>query len=128
MKKVLSAMAFLVVAFIVYSMVGTPVVSEAAGLKARGAVVREDKVRWIQMDLPQTKARKVRIELLTPKVKGKRRLWQFCAVDYVGLGTYRCGLDVSGSTPAKSMDGKWLGKLKVDGKKVGKVTFRTTRR
>jgi hypothetical protein len=48
--------------------------------------------------------------------------------DYVGLGTYRCGLDVSGSTPAKSMDGKWLGKLKVDGKKVGNVTFRTTRR
>ena len=126
MKKVLSAMAFLVVAFIVYSMVGTPVVSEAAGLEARGAVVRDDKVRWIQMDLPQIKARKVRIELLTPKVKGKRQLWQFCAVDYVGLGTYRCGLDVGGSTPAKSMEGKWLGKLKVDGKRVGAVRFRTT--
>jgi len=123
--KVLSAMACLVVAFIVYSMVGTPTVSQAAGLKARGAVVRDDKVRWVQMDLPQTKARKIRIELLTPKVNGKRQLWQFCKMDYVGLGTYRCGLDVSGSTPARSMDGKWLGKLKVDGKRVGDVTFRT---
>lgn len=126
MKKVLSAMACLVAAFIVYSMVGTPTVSEAAGLKARGAVVRDDKVRWVQMDLPRTKARKVRIELLTPKVNGKRQLWQFCNMDYVGLGTYRCGLDVGGSTPAKSMDGKWLGKLKVDGNRVGAVRFRTS--
>ena len=127
MTKVLSAMACLVVAFIVYSMVGTPTVSEAAGrLKAKGAVLRENKVRWVQMDLPRTKARKVRIELLTPKVNGKRQLWQFCNMDYVGLGTYRCGLDVSASTPAKSMDGKWVGKLKVDGKRVGAVRFRTT--
>ncbi len=127
MTKVLSAMACLVVAFIVYSMVGPPTVSEAAGLKVESAAVRDDKVRWVQMDLPRTKARKVRIELLTPKVNGKRRLWQFCNMDYVGLGTYRCGLDVGGSTPAKSMDGKWLGKLKVDGKRVGHVTFRTRR-
>ena len=125
MTKVLSAMACLVVAFIVYSMAGTPAVGQAAALKARGAVVRDDKVRWVQMDLPQTKARRVRIDLLTPKVNGKRRLWQFCAMDYVGLGTYRCGLDVSGSTPARSMDGRWLGKLKVDGKSVGNVSFRS---
>ncbi|CAN5568979.1 hypothetical protein BH20ACT23_BH20ACT23_11520 [soil metagenome] len=127
MKKVLYALACLVVALIVYSMVGTPAVSEAAGLRAMGVVVRDDEVRWVQMNLPQTKARKVRIELLTPKVNGKRQLWQFCNMDYVGLGTYRCGLDVGGSTPARSMDGKWLGKLKVDGKRVGKVTFRSTR-
>lgn len=125
MTKVLSAMACLVVAFIVYSMAGTPAVSQAAGLRARGDVVRDDKVRWVQMDLPQTKARRVRIELLTPKVNGERRLWQFCVMDYVGLGTYRCGLDVGGSTPVKSMDGKWLGRLKVDGKSVGRVSFRT---
>ncbi|MGH2776369.1 MAG: hypothetical protein ACRDJT_13180 [Actinomycetota bacterium] len=126
MKKVLSAMACLVVAFIVYSMVGTPTVSQAAGLEVRGAVVRGDKVRWVQMNLPQTKAHKVRIQLHTPEVSGKRRLWQFCDMEYVGLGTYRCGLDVGGSTPAKSMNGRWLGKLKVDGKRVGAVRFRTT--
>jgi hypothetical protein len=36
-------------------------------------------------------------------------------------------LDVGGSTPAKSMDGQWLGKLKVDGTSVGRVKFSTTR-
>jgi hypothetical protein len=123
--KVLSAIACLVVAFILYSFAGNPAVSQAAELKARGVVVRDDKVRWVQMNLPATKARKVRIELLTPKVNGKRQLWQFCDMDYVGLGTYRCGLDVGGSTPAKSMDGKWLGRLKVDGRDVGTVAFRS---
>ena len=127
MKKVLYVTACLVAAFLVYSMVGTPAVSKAADVKVAGNVVLEDKVKWVQMDLPRTRAKKSRIEILTPRVNGKRRLWQFCDMAYVGLGTYRCGLDVSGSTPARSMNGKWLGKLKVNGSTVGKVTFRTTR-
>jgi len=126
-KKVLYATACLVAAFLVYSMVGTPAVSRAAEVKVAGAVVLDGKVQWVQMDLPRTRAKKVRIEILTPQVNGKRQLWQFCDMAYVGLGTYRCGLDVSGSTPARSMDGKWLGKLKVNGSTVGNVTFRTTR-
>ena len=127
MKKVLYVTACLVAAFLVYSMVGTPAVSKAADVKVAGSVVLDDKVKWVQMDLPRTRAKKARIEILTPQVNGKRRLWQFCDMAYVGLGTYRCGLDVSGSTPARSMNGKWLGKLKVNGSTVGKVTFRTTR-
>jgi hypothetical protein len=125
-KKVLYAMACLVAAFLVYSMVGTPTVSQAADLRAEGTVVKSDKVMWVQMDLPQTKAKMVRIKLHTPKVDGNRQLWQSCEMEYVGLGTYRCGLDVSGATPARSMDGKWLGNLKLDGNRVDSVTFRTT--
>ena len=127
MKKVLYTTACLVAAFLVYSMVGTPAVSQAADVKVAGSVVHDDKVKWVQMDLPSMKAKKVRIEILTPQVNGNRQLWQFCDMAYVGLGTYRCGLDVSGSTPARSMDGKWFGKLKVNGSSVGNVTFRTTR-
>jgi hypothetical protein len=126
-KKVLYATACLVAAFLVYSMVGTPTVSKAVDIRVAGAVVLDGQVQWVQMDLPKTRAKKVRIEILTPEVNGKRRLWQFCDMAYVGLGTYRCGLDVSGSTPAKSMDGTWLGRLKVDGDSAGKVRFRTTR-
>jgi hypothetical protein len=126
-KKVLYATACLVAAFLVYSMVGTPTVSKAVDIRVAGAVVLDGQVQWVQMDLPKTRAKKVRIEILTPEVNGKRRLWQFCDMAYVGLGTYRCGLDVSGSTPAKSMGGTWLGRLKVDGDSTGKVRFRTTR-
>jgi hypothetical protein len=125
-KKFLCATACFVVAFLVYSMVGTPTVGKAADIRVAGAVVADDQVQWVQMELPRTRAKKVRIEIRTPEVNGKRRLWQFCDMAYVGLGTYRCGLDVSGSTPAKSMDGQWLGKLKLDGDVVGKVRFRTT--
>jgi hypothetical protein len=125
-KKVLYATACLVAAFLVYSMVGTPTVSKAADVKVAGSVVLDDDVKWVQMDLPRTKAKKVRIEIRTPEVNGKRRLWQFCDMAYVGLGTYRCGLDVGGPTPAKPMDGRWLGKLKVDGDSVGRVKFSTT--
>ncbi|MGH2699401.1 MAG: hypothetical protein ACRDJL_09415 [Actinomycetota bacterium] len=127
MKKVLSAISSLVVAFMAYSVLGTPATSEAGSLRVRPALVRSQKVAWVQMNLPETKARKVRIEMHTPKVQGERRLWQFCDMPYVGLGTYRCGLDLRGSTPARSMSGKWLGKLKVDGRKVGTVRFRTRR-
>jgi hypothetical protein len=127
LKKVLYVTACLVAAFLVYSMVGTPAVSNAADVKVAGTVVLDDKVKWVQMDLPRTRAKKVRIEILTPLVNGKRQLWQFCNMAYVGLGTYRCGLDVSPSTPARSMNGKWLGKLKLNGSTVGNVTFRTTR-
>jgi hypothetical protein len=126
-KKFLYATACLVAAFLVYSMVGTPTTSKAADIQVAGAVVLDDQVQWVQMDLPKTRAKKVRIEILTPQVNGKRQLWQFCNMAYVGLGTYRCGLDVSGSTPAKSMDGTWLGRLKVDGDSAGKVRFSTTR-
>jgi hypothetical protein len=125
-KKVLYATACLVAAFLVYSMVGTPTVSMAADVRVAGSVVRDDDVKWVQMDLPKMKAKKVRIEILTPEVNGKRQLWQFCDMAYVGLGTYRCGLDIGGSTPARSMDGKWLGKLKVDGNSAGSVRFRST--
>jgi len=124
-SKVLSAIACLVVAFIAYSMVGTPSVSRAADLDVKGSVVRDNDVKWVQMNLPQTKARNVRIEIHTPKVNGARQLWQSCNMEYVGLGTYRCGLDISGSTPARSMSGKWLGKLKVDGQRVAGVSFRS---
>jgi hypothetical protein len=126
-KKVLYATVCLVTAFIVYSMVGTPTASKAADIRVAGTVVLADRVQWVQMELPRTKAKKVRIEIRTPEVNGKRQLWQSCDMAYVGLGTYRCGLDVSGSTPARSMDGQWLGKLKVDGNVVGRVKFRTTR-
>jgi hypothetical protein len=125
-KKVLYATACLVAAFLVYSMVGTPTVSMAADVRVAGSVVRDDDVKWVQMDLPKMKAKKVRIEILTPEVNGKRQLWQFCDMAYVGLGTYRCGLDIGGSTPARSMDGKWLGKLNVDGNSAGSVRFRST--
>jgi hypothetical protein len=125
-KKVLYATACLVAAFLVYSMVGTPAVSKAADVRVAGSVVLDDDVKWVQMDLPKMKAKKVRIEILTPVVNGKRQLWQFCDMAYVGLGTYRCGLDIGGSTPARSMDGKWLGKLKVDGNPAGSVRFSST--
>jgi hypothetical protein len=125
-KKVLYATACLVAAFLVYSMVGTPTVSQAADLNAEGTVVKTDKVIWVQIDLPQTKAKKVRIELRTPKVNEKRQLWQYCDMEYVGLGTYRCGLDVTGATPARTMDGQWLGTFKVDGNRIDSVTLRST--
>ena len=125
MKKVLYATACLVAAFLVYSMVGTPTVSQAADLSADGTVVKTAKVIWVQIDLPKTRAKNVRIELRTPKVNDKRQLWQFCDMEYVGLGTYRCGLDVSGATPAGSMVGQWLGTFKVDGDRIDSVTLRT---
>jgi hypothetical protein len=124
-SKVFCTMASLVVAFMAYAMVATPAVGRTADLDVRPEIVRGQKVAWIQMDLPETKARKVRIEMHTPRIKGERRLWQSCDMEYVGLGTYRCGLDVSGKTPARSMDGKWLGKLKVDGRSVAALKFRT---
>jgi hypothetical protein len=125
-KKVLYAMSCFVAAFLVYSMVATPGVSQAGGLEVEGSVVRNGNVIWVQMDLPQVNANKVRIEILTPTVNGERQLWQFCQMEYVGRGLYRCGLDVSSGSPARNMEGKWLGKLKVDGDRVGSVSFRTT--
>lgn len=126
MKKVLYSTTCLVAAFLVYSMVATPGVSQAADLEVDGSVVRNSNVVWVQMDLPQINANNVRIEILTPQVDGERQLWQSCNMEYVGPGTYRCGLDVSSGSPARSMEGKWLGKLKVDGDRVGSVYFRTT--
>ena len=126
MKKVLYATTCLVAAFLVYSMVATPGVSQAADLQVDGSVVRNSNVIWVQMDLPQINANNVRIEILTPQVNGERQLWQFCNMGYVGPGTYRCGLDVSSGSPARNMEGKWLGKLKVNGDRVGSVYFRTT--
>jgi hypothetical protein len=125
-KKVLYATACLVAAFLVYSIVGTPSESKAADVRVAGSVVRDDDVKWVQMDLPRMRAKKVRIEIFTPEVNGKRQLWQFCDMAYVGRGTYRCGLDIGGSTPARSMEGKWLGKLKVDGNSAGSVRFSST--
>jgi hypothetical protein len=125
-KKVLYAMACFVAAFLVYSMVATPGVSQAGELQVEGSVVRNDNVIWVRMDLPQINANTVRIEIHTPEVNGNRQLWQYCNMEYVGLGTYRCGLDVSSGSPTRNMEGKWLGKLKVDGDRVGSVSFRTT--
>jgi len=125
-KKVLYATTCLVAAFLVYSMVGTPSVSQAGELSVAGSVVRDGNVIWVQMDLNRINARNVRIEIFTPKVNGERQLWQFCNMQYVGPGTYRCGLGVGSGSPARNMDGRWLGKLKVDGVRVGSVSFRTT--
>jgi hypothetical protein len=127
-RKVFCATASLVVAFMAYAMVATPALGRAADLDVTPAVVRTQKVAWIQVQLPETTARKVRIEVHTPKVNGERRLWQACDMEYVGLGTYRCGVDVSGKTPARSMDGKWLGKVKLDGRGAGSMNFRTSSR
>ena len=127
MKKVLSLTASLVIAFIAHSMVGGPVQSQAADLSTGLRVVRNAKVFWVQAELPALDARRVRIDLLTPSLDGERRRWQFCQMDYVGLGTYRCGLDVDSSTPVRTMDGTWLASFKVDGTTTSKVTFRTTR-
>jgi hypothetical protein len=125
-KKVLYAMSCFVAAFLIYSMVATPGVSQAGALEVEGSVVRNGNVIWVRMDLPQINANNVRIEIHTPQVNGDRQLWQFCNMEYVGLGTYRCGLDVSPGSPTRNMEGKWLGKLKVDGDRVGSVSFRTT--
>ena len=96
-------------------------------MTARPSVVHSRQTAWVQVTLPETTARRVRIDINTPKVNGDRERWQFCEMEYVGLGTYRCGLDARRSTPVKSMTGKWLGALKVDGRTLGTVRFRTSR-
>ena len=125
MNKVLSVIATTVVAFIAYAMIGVPT-TQAADLPDGPRVVRTQKVVWVQVDLPETTARTVRIEFLTPRVNGARQRWQYCEMEYVGLGTYRCGLHIGGDTPARSMTGRWLGKLSIDGDAAGLKKFRTT--
>jgi hypothetical protein len=126
LEKLLSLFACIVAAFIAYVMIGAPIPSEAAGLTASPAVVRTQRVVWVQVDLPETTARTVRIDILSPRVNGARQRWQYCQMEYVGLGTYRCGLHVGSKTPARSMTGAWLGKLSVDGNRAGSVKFRTS--
>ena len=123
MNKLLSVIATVVVAFIAYAMIGAPT-SQAAELPGP-TVVRTQKVIWVQVDLPETKVRTVRIQILTPKANGARDQWQYCEMEYVGLGTYRCGLHIGGDTPARSMTGNWLGKLSIDRDAAGSVKFRT---
>jgi hypothetical protein len=125
LKKLLSSCACIVVAFMAYAMIGAPTPSEAAGLRVSPTVVRAPRVVWIQVDLPETTARSVRIDILTPKVNGARQRWQYCEMEFVGLGTYRCGLHVGSKTPARSMTGEWLGKLSIDRDRVGSVKFQT---
>jgi len=124
LNKLLSVTATIVVAFIAYAMIGAPT-TQAAGLSSRPTVVRTQKVVWVQVDLPETKARSVRIHILTPKVKGARELWQYCEMEYVGLGSYRCGVHIGSQTPARSMTGSWVGKLSINGTAAGSVNFRT---
>ena len=125
MKRLLSLTASVVVALIAYAMIGAPTPSEAAGISARPTVVRTQRVVWVQVDLPDTNARSVRIDILTPRVNDARQRWQYCDMEYVGLGTYRCGLHVGNKTPARSMTGNWLGKLSVNGNATGSVKFQT---
>jgi len=124
-KKLLSLVASLVVAFLAYALIGAPAPSRAAAVTARPSVVHSRQTAWVQVNLPETTARRIRIDINTPRVNGYRERWQFCEMEYVGLGTYRCGVDVRRSTPVKSMTGKWLGTLKVDGRTPGTVRFRT---
>jgi len=125
LKKLLYLTASVVVALIAYAMIGAPTPSEAAGLTARPTVVRTQRVVWVQVELPVTRARSIRIDILTPRVNGARQRWQYCHMEYVGLGTYRCGLHVGYKTPARSMAGNWLGRLSVDRNPAGSVEFRT---
>ncbi|HEX2051929.1 MAG TPA: hypothetical protein VHJ34_15030 [Actinomycetota bacterium] len=82
------------------------------------------RVAWVVVDLPALDARRVRMDVRTPvAVSGARRTWQWCEIDYVGPGRYRCGVDVRKRTGARSLVGAWEASAEVDALTIGVVPF-----
>jgi hypothetical protein len=81
-------------------------------------------VVWLETSLPEMEARRVVIRVFAPTgAGGRRELWQYCAVDYVGPGTYRCGVDFARGTAARRVEGTWTARLVIDGDVVARATF-----
>lgn len=82
------------------------------------------RVAWVVVDLPKLDADRVRMEVRTPPdAHGARRTWQWCAIDYVGSGRYRCGVDIRRRTGARKLAGLWEASGALDGVTVGVVPF-----
>jgi hypothetical protein len=97
-----------------------------AGANASVAVEirRTASVLWVESSLPRLKAGTVKFKVFAPTgPDGRRELWQYCSVDYVGLGTYRCGVDFSRGTEARRADGDWAVRLIIDGDVVARKIF-----
>jgi hypothetical protein len=91
-------------------------------------VRRSSSVLWLETSLPRTTARTVKFRVFAPTGPGGRReLWQYCTVDYVGLGTYRCGVDFSRKSAARRIEGNWAARLHIDGKLVDRKIFEVRR-
>jgi hypothetical protein len=85
---------------------------------------RTPSVLWVETLLPRTKARTVKFRVFAPTgVDGRRELWQYRSVDYVGLGTYRCGVDFSRTSAARRTSGYWAARLHIDGELVARRIF-----
>jgi hypothetical protein len=85
---------------------------------------RTASVLWVEASLPRMKARTVKFKVFAPTgPDGRRELWQYCSVDYVGLGMYRCGVDFSRGTEARRADGRWAVRLIIDGDLVVREIF-----
>jgi hypothetical protein len=85
---------------------------------------RTASVLWLETFLPRMQARTVKFKVFAPTGQdGRRELWQYCSVDYVGLGTYRCGVDFSRGTEARRAEGDWAVRLIIDGDLVARKIF-----
>jgi hypothetical protein len=102
----------------------------SAGTAANHSVEvrRSSSVLWLETSLPRTTAHTVKFSVFAPTgPDGRRELWQYCSVDYVGFGTYRCGVDFSRKSAARRIEGNWGARLHIDGKLVDRKIFEVRR-
>jgi hypothetical protein len=124
LSKLRALLAGLGAASVVLAVLAGPAPAATVGPDLTVEVRSTPKVLWTESSLPQMEARKVEIRVLAPTGPGgKREIWQWCRVDYVGLGTYSCGVDVGPRSPARELEGKWAARLLIDGELQARKYF-----
>ena len=115
-RKLRALLAGLGAGCVVLAVLAGPAPANTDGSNLTVEIRPTRKVLWTESSLPQMEARKVEIRVLAPTGPGgKREIWQWCRVDYVGLGTYQCGVDMGPRSPARDLEGRWAARLLIDG-------------
>jgi hypothetical protein len=122
-KKFASAViAGLVMSVVLVALLAGPAPAGTSSVDAELTIDKHRTVLFVQTSLPRADAERVYLNVLAPSPDG-REVWQWCRLGYVGPGTYRCGIDISKSTRARTLEGDWAANLRLDGRLLDHVLF-----
>ena len=123
MRKYASvALAGLVMSVALIALLAGPAPAGPSSVDAELTIDKRRTVLFVQTSLPRADAERVYLSVLAPSPEG-REMWQWCRLGYVGPGTYRCGIDISKSTRARTLVGDWAANLRLDGRLLDHVLF-----
>ena len=123
MKKRMSAViAGLVMSVVLVALLAGTAPAGTSSVDAELTIDKQRTVLFVQTSLPRVDAERVYLSVLAPGPDG-REMWQWCRLGYVGPGTYRCGIDISKSTRARTLMGDWAANLRLDGRLLDQVLF-----